>query len=81
MGIFSFLFSQGGKILPLIMGAFSLFLMGRNSRLSKENDALNSDVKNQELDLLKKSKVIDVIKNTKSTDIDGNIDRMRKGGL
>ena len=64
-----------------IWGVFTLYILGKNSKLSKENDSLNLDVKEQAKTIEIKDKVINVVQNTKSTDIDGNIKRMRNQKL
>ena len=65
----------------MLLGLFSLFLLGRNSRLSKQNQRLNSNLQGQKQTIEIQKKVINVAKNTKPTDIDGNIERMRKNKL
>ena len=64
-----------------IWGVFTLYILGKNSKLSKQNDALNSDIKEQAKTIERKDKVINVVQNTKPTNIDGNIERMRKNKL
>lgn len=64
-----------------IWGVFTLYILGKNSKLSKQNDALNSDIKEQAKTIEIKDKVINVVQNTKPTNIDGNIERMRKNKL
>ena len=81
MTTFSFLFTQIEKIGLAILGVFSLFLLGRNSRLSKQNKSLSSDLQGQSQIIDIQKKVIDVTKNTKPTNLDGNLERMRKDKL
>lgn len=64
-----------------IWGVFTLYILGKNSKLSKQNDELNLDVKEQAKTIEIKDKVINVVQNTKPTNIDGNIERMRKNKL
>lgn len=64
-----------------IWGIFTLYILGKNSKLSKKNDKLNLDVKEQAKTIEIKDKVINVVQNTKPTDIDGNIKRMRNQKL
>tara|TARA_B110000908_G_C10259981_1_gene458474 strand:+ start:2227 stop:2478 length:252 start_codon:yes stop_codon:yes gene_type:complete len=64
-----------------ILGAVSLFLIGRNSNLSKTNKKLNQDNSNQSSVIEVQKKVIHVAKNTKPTDIGGNLERMRQDKL
>jgi len=81
MNIFNFLLSNLNSISLGIWGVFTLYIFGRNSKLSKENDNLNIDIKEQAKNIEIKDKVINVVQNTKSTDIDGNIKRMRNQKL
>ncbi len=81
MNIFSFLLSNLKSISLGIWGIFTLYILGKNSKLSKQNDALNLDVKEQARTIAIKDKVINVVQNTKPTGIDGNIKRMRKNKL
>jgi hypothetical protein len=64
-----------------IWGIFTIYILGKNSKLSKENDSLNSSLKEQTKNIEIKDKVINVVQNTKATDINGNIERMRKNKL
>ena len=69
---------------PLVMGVwglFTLYLVGRNSKLSKQNDSLNKDVIEQSKNIEVKKEVINVIQNTKPTNISGNVERMRNKEL
>lgn len=77
--MFNFLFSKLQNIGIAILGIFSLFLLGRNSKLSKKNRELNSAISNQSNVIEIQKKVINVTKNSKPTDINGNIERMRNG--
>jgi len=81
MNIFNFLLSNLKSISLGIWGVFTLYILGRNSKLSKQNDELNLDVKEQAKTIEIKDKVINVVQNTKPTDIDGNIKRMQKNKL
>lgn len=81
MLIFSFLFQKIERISLAIIGIFSLFLIGRNSRLSKQNKSLSSDLQGRSKIIDIQGKVINVVQNTKSVNIDDNIERMRKDKL
>lgn len=81
MNIFTFLLSNLRSIGFAIWGIFTLYILGKNSKLSKKNDKLNLDVKEQSKTIEIKDKVISVVQNTKDTDIDGNIKRMRNKKL
>lgn len=76
MNIVSILIGNFKSIGLGIWGIFTLYILGRNSKLSKQNDGLNSDIKEQAKTIEIKDKVINVVQNTKSTNIDGNIKRM-----
>jgi len=78
MLIFSFLFQKIKRISLAIIGLFSLFLLGRNSRLSKQNKTLSSDLQGQSQIIDIQKKVIDVTKNNKHTELNGTIQRMRR---
>ena len=64
-----------------IWGVFTLYILGKNSKLSKDNNNLNLSLKEQSKNIEIKDKIINVVQNTKSTDIDGNIKRMRNQKL
>lgn len=77
----SFLVSKVQGIGLAIIGLFSLFLLGRNSRLSKQNKTLSSDLQGQSQIIDIQKKVIDVAKNNKHTELNGTIGRMRRDKL
>ena len=64
-----------------IVGLFGLFLLGRNSRLSKENDKLNNETKHNYETIKIQNEVIDVLQNNRPADLNTNIKRMRKKQL
>ena len=64
-----------------IWGAFTLYLLGKNAKVVKENAALNSTVKDQAKTIKTKKEIIDVIQKTKPTDIAGNTKRMHDNKL
>ena len=72
------MFNKIQTILLGIIGFISLFLFGRNSKLSKENTRLNLEKDGLEKNLRLQKKLKDAIKNTKHTTLAGNIERMRK---
>lgn len=81
MKIFSFLLKKVETTGLAILAVVSLFLLGRNSRLSKKNTELNSANRFANKTIKTQKKVIDVRKNTKPTDIAGNIERMYQDKL
>jgi hypothetical protein len=81
MKIFSFFFGKVERIALAILGTFSLFLLGRNSRLSKKNEELNNANIGQNKTIEIQKKVIDVAKNRKRTDLNGMLKRMRQDKL
>lgn len=64
-----------------IWGVFTIYILGKNSKISKQNDKLNLDIKEQSKNIEIKHKVINVVQNTKPTDIGSNIKRMRNKKL
>lgn len=73
-----------GYLKPLMVGVwglFTLYLVGRNSKLSKQNDSLNKDVTQQSKNIKIKKEIINVIQKTKPTNISGNVERMRNKEL
>ncbi len=60
-----------------VWGIFTLYILGRNSRVVKENDQLNYIIKDQAKIIETKKEIINAIKQTRATDIGGNIKRMR----
>lgn len=64
-----------------VWGLFTLYLVGKNSKLSKQNDNLNKNVIEQSKNIEIKKEVINVIQKTKPTNISGNVERMRNKEL
>lgn len=64
-----------------VWGLFTLYLVGRNSKLSKQNENLNKDVIQQSKNIEIKKEIIDVIQKTKPSNITGNVERMRNKEL
>ncbi len=79
--MFSFLFKKIETTGLAVLGIFAFIIFGKNSRLKKENDKLTEQVKSSDELVKIQKKVIEVAKNNKPTDIDGNIERMRKDKL
>ena len=79
--MFSFLFANVKSIGAGLLGLFMLYVMGKNSKLKKENDDLNITVLDQAKNIELKGEIIDVVKTTKPTDVTGNIKRMRNKKL
>lgn len=59
-----------------IWSAFTLYILGRNAKIVKENSELNSTINNQTKTITIKKEIINVIQKTKPTDIAGNTKRM-----
>ena len=59
------------------MAVFTLCLVGRNSKLSKQNDSLNKTVLEQSKNIEVKKEVINALREIKDLDINGNVERMR----
>ena len=75
--MFSFIFANIKSIGAGLLGLFMLYIMGKNSKLKKENDDLNVTVLDQAKNIELKGEIIDVVKTVKSTDVTGNVKRMR----
>ena len=63
------------------MAVLTLYLVGRNSKLSKQNDSLNKTVLEQSKNIKLKTEFINVIQKTKPCTITGNVKRMRNNKL
>ena len=59
------------------MAVLTLYLVGRNSKLSKQNDSLNKDIMEQSKNIEVKKEVINALREIKDLDIVGNVERMR----
>jgi hypothetical protein len=79
--MFSFLFANVKSIGAGLLGLFMFYVLGKNSKLKKENDDLNTTVLNQAKNIEVKKEIIDVIKKNKSVDVTGNVKRMRDKSL
>ena len=79
--IFNYVFQKLGRVALAGLGVFSLFLLGRNSRLSKQNNALNQVNAASSKTIEIQKKVIDVTKNRKRVDLSGILERMRQDEL
>jgi len=75
--MFSFLLANLKSIGAGLLGLFMFYVLGKNSKLKKENDDLNTTVLNQAKNIEVKKEIIDVIKKNKSVDVTGNVKRMR----
>ena len=60
-----------------VWGIFTLYLVGRNNKLSKQNDSLNENVLEQSKNIEIKKEVINALREIKDLDINGNVERMR----
>jgi hypothetical protein len=75
--MFNFILSNLKSIGMTIWGLLTLYIVGKNSKLSKQNDDLNTTVLNQAKNIEVKKEIIDVIKKNKSVNVTGNVKRMR----
>ena len=75
--MFNFILSNLKSIGMTIWGLLTLYIVGKNSELSKQNDDLNTTVLNQAKNIEVKKEIIDVIKKNKSVNVTGNVKRMR----
>ncbi len=79
--MFSFLLANVKSIGAGVLGLFMFYVLGKNSKLKKENDDLNTTVINQAKNIEVKKEIVDVIKKNKSVDVTGNVKRMRNKKL
>jgi predicted RNase H-like nuclease (RuvC/YqgF family) len=75
--MFSFLFANIKSIGAGLLGLFMFYIMGKNSKLSKQNDSLNEDIMEQSKNIEVKKEVINALREIKDLDINGNVERMR----
>jgi predicted RNase H-like nuclease (RuvC/YqgF family) len=75
--MFSFLFANIKSIGAGLLGLFMFYVMGKNSKLSKQNDSLNKDIMEQSKNIEVKKEVINALREIKDLDINGNVERMR----
>jgi predicted RNase H-like nuclease (RuvC/YqgF family) len=75
--MFSFLFTNIKSIGAGLLGLFMFYVMGKNSKLSKQNDSLNKDIVEQSKNIEVKKEVINALREIKDLDINGNVERMR----
>ena len=75
--MFSLLFANVKSIATGLLGLFMFYVMGKNSKLSKQNDSLNKDIMEQSRNIEVKKEVINALREIKDLDINGNVERMR----
>ena len=75
--ISEFINKAGGTL----MSFFSLFLLGRNSKLSKENELLKLQTQEKDRIITIQNKVLDAAYSNVSVDLDDNLERMRQNKL
>ena len=68
-------------VLSSIAGVFAIFLLGRNSKLAKQNESLQTANAQQEKIITIQNKVLDAAKDIPDVDLDGNIARMQNDKL
>lgn len=66
------------KAASIIMSFFSLFLLGKNSRLTKENEILKINAQDKDKIIAIQNKVLDATANNQATSPDDAIERMRQ---
>lgn len=64
-----------------VMSFFSLFLLGRNSKLSKENELLKLQTQEKDKVITIQNKVLDAAYSNTDVDIHDNLERMRQNKL
>jgi predicted RNase H-like nuclease (RuvC/YqgF family) len=75
--MFNFILSNLKSIGMTIWGLLTLYIVGKNSKLSKQNDSLNKDIIEQSKNIETKKEVINALREIKDLDISGNVERMR----
>lgn len=75
--MFNFILINIKSIFTTVMAVLTLYLVGRNSKLSKQNDSLNKDIMEQSKNIEVKKEVINALREIKDLDINGNVERMR----
>lgn len=70
-----FISKAGGTL----MSFFSLFLLGKNSRLTKENEILKLNAQDKDKIIAIQNKVLDATANNQTTSPYDAIERMRQG--
>ncbi|MGI4775337.1 MAG: hypothetical protein ACRYE9_00120 [Janthinobacterium lividum] len=65
----------------VILGIFGLFLIGKNSKLAKENEKLNIDIKDNSRIIKTQNQVIHAMQNNQAVDLNTNIKRMYQNKL
>ena len=75
--MFNFILTNIKSIFTTVMAVLTLYLVGRNSKLSKQNDSLNKTALEQSKNIEVKKEVINALREIKDLDINGNIERMR----
>lgn len=75
--MFNFILTNIKSIFTTVMAVLTLYLVGRNSKLSKQNDSLNKTALEQSKNIEVKKEVINALREIKDLDINGNVERMR----
>lgn len=75
--MFNFILTNIKSISAGLLGLFMFYVMGKNSKLSKQNDSLNKDIMEQSKNIEVKKEVINALREIKDLDINGNVERMR----
>ena len=75
--MFNFILINIKSIFTTVMAVLTLYLVGRNSTLSKQNDSLNKTALEQSKNIEVKKEVINALREIKDLDINGNVERMR----
>lgn len=76
MNIFSFLLGNLKSIGLGIWGIFTLYILGKNSKLSKQNDSLKQENLAKEKELAIKKEVLKIEENYKSTSLSAAVNRV-----
>ena len=65
----------------VVSSFFSLYLLGKNNKLSKENDLLKLQTQEKDKVITIQNKVLDAAYSNTDVDINNNLERMRQNKL
>lgn len=69
------------NILSLVLGGIVIYLFNRNNKLKEDNNNLKEKVINNEKITKNATKVIKILSENNNTNLNGNIERMRRDEL
>ena len=75
------IFKNIKNVLSLVLGGIVIYLFNRNNKLKEDNNNLKQKVINNEKFTKNTKKVIKILSENNNTDLNGNIERMRRDEL